>query len=208
MRVIVTAGPTRERIDDIRYITNRSSGKMGYAIAAAAVARGFECVLVSGPTNLKPPDGVEFVQVESAAEMAEAVKSRFAAAGAVIMVAAVADYRPKSVTAGKLKKSEGDMSLELERTEDILAALGKMKRAGLILAGFAAESENIEANALGKLERKNLDWIIANHIADGFGGDDNKLTLYSAAGAKKELRPAAKIELAEQIINTIFGEKK
>ena len=208
MKLIVTAGPTRERIDNIRYITNRSSGKMGYAIAAAAAKYGFECLLISGPTNLEPPAGVEFIGIESAAEMAEAVKARFPDTDAVIMVAAVADYRPKSITEGKLKKGEGDLCLELERTEDILAAIGKTKQPHQTLVGFAAESENLEANAIGKLKRKNLDWIIANHIDDGFGGDQNKVTLYAANGTKKELDPATKIELAGKIIETIFGEKQ
>ncbi len=204
MRVLVSAGPTRERIDPVRFISNRSSGKMGYALAAAAVAAGHETVLVSGPVNLAPPAGLaELVPVESAAEMAAAVKARAAACELVIMAAAVADYRPAETADRKLKKQPGELLLRLERTEDILAALGRAKPAGQCLVGFAAETENLLANAAGKLERKNLDFIVANLVADGFGSDDNRVILIGRDGSRLELGPAPKTVIARQLLAAV-----
>lgn len=200
MKCLISAGPTVERIDPVRFISNRSSGKMGYALAAAARDRGFEVVLVSGPVKLAPPEGVRCIQVESAAEMAEAVRREAADARLVIMAAAVADYRPARVLTNKMKKKEGPLFLELERTEDILASLGKVKPAGQILAGFAAETEDLLANARSKMERKNLDWIAANSVEKGFGTDTNTVTLLGRSGKSFEFGPAPKSEIADSLI--------
>ncbi len=210
MKILIFAGPTREAIDPVRFITNHSSGKMGYALAQAAVKRGWQVVLVSGPVNLPHPEGLaEFVQVVSAAEMADAVKSRFPAMDGAILCAAVADYRPVTVSNKKIKKSDDDLILHLERTEDILKTLGTMKNAQQILIGFAAETDDLEANALAKLKKKNLDWIAANKVGvpgRGFQADTNAITLYNAAGEKIELPLTDKASLAEEMLNRIFPE--
>ena len=163
MRIVISAGPTREAIDPVRFITNRSTGKMGYAIAEAALERNLQVTLVSGPVNLEPPAGVEFIPIESAADMAQAMKKASENADMIVMAAAVADYRPKQYSTSKVKKSDGDMCIELERTEDILLTLGKNKKPGQILVGFAAETDDLLKNAQGKLERKNLDYIHILH---------------------------------------------
>lgn len=204
MKLLITAGPTREALDPMRYISNRSSGKMGYALAEAAVKAGHETVLVSGPCSLTPPDGLKkLVNVISAADMAEAVKAEFPAADAAIMCAAVADYRPKKVSASKIKKNDETFVLELERTEDILASLGKMKQSGQMLIGFAAETDDMEENALGKLKRKNLDWIAANRLdlpGQGAESNTNTVVLYSVNGDKIVVPLASKREIAEAIL--------
>lgn len=208
--LLITAGPTREALDPVRFITNRSSGKMGYALAAAAVEKGFSVILVSGPvdSSVIPPEGLtEFVPVISAAEMAEAVKTRFPAMDAAILCAAVADYRPKVVEANKIKKKEGELILELERTEDILFSLGKMKTGQQKLIGFAAETENLAENALGKLKKKNLDWIAANQVGlpgQGFQSDRNEITLYGVNGEVIPLPLTEKKLLAKQMLDAIF----
>lgn len=210
MKILISAGPTREAIDPVRFITNHSSGKMGYALALAAVKRGWQVVLVSGPVDLPRPEGLaEFVQVVSAAEMADAVKSRFPAMDGAILCAAVADYRPVTVSNKKIKKSDDDLILHLERTEDILKTLGTMKNAQQILIGFAAETDDLEANALAKLKKKNLDWIAANKVGvpgRGFQADTNAITLYNATGEKIELPLTDKESLAEEMLNRIFPE--
>lgn len=209
-KLLITAGPTREALDPVRFITNRSSGKMGYALAAAAVAKGFSVILVSGPvdSSVVPPEGLaEFVPVVSAAEMAEAVKSRFPAMDGAILCAAVADYRPKTVAANKIKKQDGEFVLELERTEDILFSLGQMKSASQKLIGFAAETENLAENALGKLKKKNLDWIAANQVGlpgQGFQSDNNEITLYGVHGETIPLPLTDKKRLAQQMLEVIF----
>ena len=211
MKCLISAGPTVERIDPVRFISNRSTGEMGYALAAAARDAGFEVVLVSGPTRLEPPAGVAFVPVESAAEMAEAVRREAADCQLVIMAAAVADYRPAHPLERKMKKSSGPLLLELERTEDILASLGRVKPAGQTLVGFAAETDDLLTNALGKMERKNLDWIAANSVAAGFGTDTNTITLLGRNGEKIELANAPKSEIAADLIAIVTGnpsEKK
>ena len=205
MKILVTAGPTREKIDPVRFISNRSSGKMGYALAGAARGLGHDVVLVSGPVALTAPGGVEIVKVESAAEMAAAVKSAAPDCRAVIMAAAVADYRPAHAADHKLKKRPGELFIELERTEDILLSLGQMKRPGQILVGFAAETGELLANAAGKLERKNLDWIVANTVADGFGTDTDKVTLLGRGGERIDLPRAAKAEVARRILDIVLG---
>lgn len=208
MKVLITAGPTREKIDAVRFLTNRSTGKMGYALAEAARDAGHEVTLVSGPVTLPAPGGVAFVPVESAAEMAEAVRERAPQMELVIMCAAVADYRPKRVFAGKLKKLEGDLVLELERTEDILASLGKGKPAGQTLVGFAAETCDLLANAVEKLEKKNLDWICANDVSRpdiGFGSDENRVVLLGRDGRRHEFGPASKRAVAEAVLRVVTG---
>lgn len=205
MKILITAGPTREYIDPVRFITNRSSGKMGYALARAAHRRGFETVLVTGPVNLEAPAGVEVVRIESAAEMAAAVAELAPSCDAVVMAAAVADYRPVEVSEHKLKKQPGDLTLRLERTEDVLASLGAMKKAGQTLVGFAAETDDLVENASDKLRRKNLDWIVANKVSDGFGADTNKVILLGRGGEVVELPLAPKTEVAERVLEKIFG---
>ena len=208
MKILVTAGPTREIIDPVRYITNRSSGKMGYALAEALVQAGHRVVLVSGPVSISAPQGLDrLIRVESAAQMAEAVKNVFPECGGAVMCAAVADYRPAEPAAGKIHKSEGDLILRLERTEDILLSLGRMKKEGQILVGFAAETEDLRERALGKMERKNLDWIIANRVGlpdRGFQSDDNAATAYARTGRVEEFPLMPKRLLAEKLAKLIF----
>ncbi len=205
MHILITAGPTREKIDPVRFISNRSTGKMGYAIARCGIALGHKVTLISGPTALTPPDGVEFVPVESAAEMADAVHRLAPNADMLIMSAAVADYRPAHPVDSKMKKQSGPLFLELERTEDILAAVGKNKRSDQLLVGFAAETEDLEAHALDKLKRKNLNWIVANYVADGFGNDTNKVILFNSKGEQFPIRRSAKDDVAKQIFEIIFA---
>jgi len=205
MRVLVSAGPTREYIDPVRFITNRSSGKMGYAVAQAALERGCEVVLVTGPVAITPPAGARVIRVESAAQMAEAVKREAAECDMVVMAAAVADYRPARIAAHKLKKQSGGMTLELERTEDILAALGAAKKPGQVLVGFAAETDDLLENAAAKLRRKNLDWIAANKVCDGFGADTDLVTLLGRNGEVVELPLAPKPEVAKRMLDVILG---
>jgi len=203
MKILVTAGPTRERLDPVRFISNRSSGKMGYAIACAARDAGHEVTLVSGPVSLPAPEGVSLVRVESAADMARAVFDAFPRQDLVIMAAAVADYRPVEISEKKIKKQPGDFVLRLERTMDILAELGKRKCPGQILAGFAAESENLLENARKKLAEKNLDWIAANTVSDGFGTDTNTVTLLGRNGEALVIGPDSKARVAAKIVEII-----
>lgn len=171
MKLVVTAGPTREPIDPVRFLSNRSSGRMGYALAAAAGARGHQVVLVSGPTCLEPPAGARFIAVETALDMRDAVHGSLAGADAVIMCAAVADYRPASYSPGKLKKSDAVLAaIPLVENPDILADLGHARR-DYLLVGFAAESGDLEANARAKLQTKQCDLIVANSV----GGEDSVL---------------------------------
>ncbi len=204
LRFLITAGPTREHFDPVRYISNRSSGKMGYALAAAARAVSDQVVLVSGPTGLTPPAGVELVPVTTAQEMAEAVWSRFAASDVVIMCAAVCDWRPKQVSATKLKKERatGTMTVELERTPDILAELGR-RRKGQVLVGFAAETDDLEANAREKLQRKQLDLIVANDVR-AFEADHSAVTLLRRDGGRDALPMLPKSEVAVAIVEQVM----
>lgn len=207
-KVVVTAGPTLERIDPVRYISNFSSGKMGYAMAQAAVELGAETILISGPVTLDPPRGLELVRVESASEMLEAVLGHYTNANYVIKAAAVADYRPKMVHSQKMKKKEGAASLELERTTDILKTLGERKTTQQLI-GFAAETTDALTYGKGKLESKNLDWIIVNDVTDpsgGFGSDVNVVTLISRAGVELPFPAMEKKELAKQLLTTIVRE--
>lgn len=200
-RVLITAGPTREALDPVRYLTNHSTGKMGYAIAAEAAAMGAETKLVSGPVALPVPSGVERVSVESAQEMLEAVMTDLAY-DLVIMTAAVADYRPKTQQTQKIKKLEGDLSLELTRNPDILFEFGKVKTTQ-VLIGFAAETERVLEHAAEKLRKKNLDMIVANDVTlqdAGFGSDTNVVTLIYADGEMTPLAKMDKSQVAREIL--------
>jgi phosphopantothenoylcysteine decarboxylase/phosphopantothenate--cysteine ligase len=204
-KILVTAGPTREDIDPVRFLSNRSSGKMGYAVAAEAVARGGEVHLVSGPTNLEPPEGCKVKRVRSAAEMAEAVLQVFQSVDIVVMAAAVGDFAPIEIQSQKVKKVDALWRLELERTVDILQELGRRKE-HQFLAGFAAESENLLENARGKLRDKSLDLIVANDISgteSGFGVDRNEVVLIDAEGNQTEVPLADKKEVAQRIWDLI-----
>jgi len=203
MKILVTAGPTRERLDPVRYISNRSTGKMGYAVACAARDAGHEVTLVSGPVALPAPEGVTLVRVESAAEMASCVFDAFPRQDLVVMAAAVADYRPVEISEHKIKKQKGDLLLRLERTADILAELGARKRPDQILVGFAAESENLLENARKKLASKQLDWIAANSVADGFATDTNKIVLLGRDGSETVIGPDTKIRVAARLVEKI-----
>ncbi|MBR2364723.1 MAG: phosphopantothenoylcysteine decarboxylase [Lentisphaeria bacterium] len=208
MKILVNAGPTREKIDPVRFISNHSSGKMGYAIAEAAILMGYEVTLVSGPVSISAPENLhKFISIESAAEMAEAMKKEFFNADLTILCAAVADYRPARPEKQKMKKKEGNLFLELERTEDIALSLGSRKKAGQLLAGFAAETNDLEANALTKMRKKNFDFIAANAVGipgRGFGAEENAITLYKADGTKKELTLKSKKELAKELLEELL----
>lgn len=204
-KVLVTAGGTREPIDPVRYIGNRSSGKMGYALAEAAVKRGAQVVLVSGPVSLTPPVGVQFIPVETAQEMRAAVLAEFADSDIVIKAAAVADYRVACQASQKIKKTGDTLSLVLEKNPDILAELGRIKTQQ-ILVGFAAETENLIAHAAEKLQRKNADLIVANDVTlqgAGFNADTNIVKLLYKDGNVEELPQMAKKELADVIFDKI-----
>lgn len=201
-KVIVTAGPTREKIDPVRYITNHSSGKMGYAIAEEAFQAGAEVILISGPVSIQPPAGVRLVNVESAKDMYEAVMREYDYTDIVIKTAAVADYRPKISYDQKIKKQPGSQTLELERTNDILLELGKRKK-NQILIGFAAETNNVAEYAQSKLVKKNVDMIVANNVTAagaGFGTDTNIVTLFKQDGSSIELPLMSKKEVAIKIL--------
>lgn len=203
-RVLITAGPTRERIDPVRFISNRSSGKMGYAVAQAARERGAEVVLVSGPVNLPAPPGIRRVCVESAQQMHDAVMAEFAGTDIFIGTAAVADYRPAAPCDCKIKKTSDTLELRMERTIDILAAVAQRADRPFTV-GFAAETNDVEKHALGKLERKQLDLIAANEVGDAkcFEQDDNAITLLWPGGGRLELGAGAKTELARRLLDVI-----
>lgn len=202
MKFLLTAGPTREPLDPVRFLSNRSSGKMGYALAEAAQRAGHEVVLISGPTALARPTGVRFIQVETAQEMMEAVKGSISDTHCAIFAAAVADYRPAKIADQKIKKSADSMHLVLERTPDILGSMRALGYRG-VLVGFAAETENVLENARGKLERKGCDLIVANDVSQrgiGFDADDNAVTLVYAGGREDSIRKMSKRDLAEKLI--------
>ena len=212
VNIVISAGPTREKIDDVRYLTNHSSGKMGYALAEVAAARGAVVTLVSGPTNLKTPSGVRRVDVESAADMFKAVMAEHGRADVYIMSAAVADFTPVQQSAGKIKKTDidGNLNLEFTRTQDILAALGEHKRTKQLVIGFALEAKDALANAQSKLERKNADMIVLNELnksQSGFGGDDNTITLIRKDKAPLSFPPASKVDCAGVILDAV-GEMR
>ena len=206
MHVLVTAGPTMEAIDPVRFISNHSTGKMGYAIARICRQRGAEVTLVTGRTNLPSPAGIDIVDIKSAQDMFEAVTSRSKEQDLIIKAAAVADYRPAVVAEEKVKKADGDMSIALERTQDILAYLGEHKQPGQVLCGFAMETENMVEHALGKLKKKNLDLIVANNVkveGAGFGTDTNVVTLITDEEIR-ELALMKKEEVAQQLVDELL----
>lgn len=210
MRFVITAGPTREALDPVRFLTNHSSGKMGYALARQAAHRGADVVLISGPVQLEVPNGVTCIPVVTAQQMFEVVQEQYADADVIIKAAAVADYRPKTIATQKIKKTDEDFVLPLERNVDILAWLGKHKTKQ-ILVGFAAETNDIEQNAIGKLQRKNLDFIAANDVSashSGFGKDTNQVTLYGADGSVIAFPILSKEETADRILDQIKIERK
>lgn len=210
LRVLVTAGPTIEPIDPVRFLSNHSTGKMGYAIARICRMRGAEVTLVSGRTNLTAPVGVDVVSVRSAQEMFDAVISRSKEQDMIIKAAAVADYRPAVVADNKVKKGDGELNIALERTQDILAWLGKHKGTHQVLCGFAMETEQMVEHAKEKLERKNLDLIAANNVkvkGAGFGTDTNVVTLISAQGTQ-ELELMSKEEVAVRLTDELLKIKK
>ncbi|MFF2093602.1 bifunctional phosphopantothenoylcysteine decarboxylase/phosphopantothenate--cysteine ligase CoaBC [Paenibacillus sp. NPDC058174] len=201
-RVLVTAGGTVERLDPVRYLTNDSSGKMGFAIAEAAKAMGAQVTLIAGRTSAQPPAGVELIRVESAQQMLEAVTERYDTADIVVKAAAVADYRPVKQHGQKLKKNGESLTLELERTTDILQTLGE-KKTGQLLIGFAAETEDVERYAMDKLTRKNCDLIVANDVraeGAGFNGDTNIVQLYGPEGLIEAMPMLSKREVAQRLL--------
>ncbi len=204
-KILVTAGPTREALDPVRYLTNRSSGKMGYAIAKAAARRGAEVTLVSGPTDLVPPRFCEMIPVTSAAEMFEAVTSRAGEMDIIIKAAAVADYTPAQVADDKIKKNDGDLSIPLVRTRDILGWLGEHRKPGQFLCGFSMETRDMLENSRKKLQKKHLDMIAANNVkvpGAGFAGDTNVITLITP-DSEEELPLLSKDEAAHRLLTAI-----
>ena len=205
-KVLVTAGPTQEAIDPVRYITNHSTGKMGYAIARQAMLRGAEVTLVTGPVSIDPPMFVNVVPVTSAADMFEAVTSRAAEQDIIVKAAAVADYTPVQVASEKIKKKDGDNAIALTRTKDILGWLGENRKPGQFLCGFSMETENMLDNSRAKLAKKNVDMIVANNLkvqGAGFGGDTNVVTLITPEDTV-ELPLQSKEEVAGQLLDTIL----
>ncbi|HEX7786075.1 MAG TPA: bifunctional phosphopantothenoylcysteine decarboxylase/phosphopantothenate--cysteine ligase CoaBC, partial [Methylomirabilota bacterium] len=207
-RVLITAGPTREPIDPVRYISNRSSGKMGHAVAIAALRRGAEVVLVSGPTPLTPPAGATYVAVQTAEDMREAVLQHLGRATIVIKAAAVADYRVKRPSATKLKsRKDEDLTLELTPNPDILRELASRK-GGAFLVGFAAETNDVRANAAAKLQAKGVDLLVANDVSVkgiGFDAEDNQVTLLDRWGGVSDLSRMSKLEVADAILDRVLG---
>jgi phosphopantothenoylcysteine decarboxylase / phosphopantothenate---cysteine ligase len=205
-RVLVSAGPTQEPLDPVRFLSNRSSGKMGYAIAEAVRARGGEVVLVTGPSALMPPSGVTTVHVNTASEMADALSQHFSSCTVLIMAAAVADFRPRSTASGKLKKQgKSEIELALEATPDILSMLSA-RRTSQVVVGFAAETEQMLSHAKDKLRGKGLDLIVANDVTQaggGFGSDDNAAVILSATGEQRVFGLMPKRQLADEILNAV-----
>ncbi len=211
--VLVTAGPTREEIDPVRFISNRSSGKMGYAVAEAARRRGARTLLVSGPTALQPPNGVETIPVTTVAEMRAAVLERLPEATIVVKAAAPADYRPRKRASQKIRKGTDELSLSLEPTEDILAEIARDKKSqngNRILVGFAAETENVVASARSKLEKKYLDFVVANDVSQngiGFDSDYNAVTIVGHNGLERKLERMTKLEVANEILDEVVKHR-
>lgn len=204
-KLVVTAGPTREKIDPVRFFSNRSSGKMGFALAEEAAKLGAEVTLISGPVSLEAPQGVNLISIESAEDMYNEVLNAFDTADIVIKSAAVADYKPKITSDTKMKKQDGDLSIEFERTKDILKTLGEKKDSQLLI-GFAAETNNVEQYAAEKLRKKNADMIVANNITvegAGFAGDTNIVTVFRKDGTQRELPLLTKADTAKEILYEI-----
>lgn len=208
LKILVTAGPTVEDIDPIRFLSNRSSGKMGYAVAEAAQRRGAEVHLVSGPTNLQVPRGVQLVQVRSAAQMKEAVLNLYPDMDIVVKAAAVADYRPVKIADQKLKKKKEEVGLHLVPTDDILEMLGARKK-GQILVGFAAETEHLLESARQKMEKKNLDFLVANDVSSGvFGSDTSTVHILRPSGQPEILEGRTKQAIADRILDLAVGSRQ
>jgi phosphopantothenoylcysteine decarboxylase / phosphopantothenate---cysteine ligase len=209
--VLVTAGPTEEPIDAVRYLSNRSSGKMGYAVAEAARRRGADVILISGPTHLEPPSGVTLLRVRTAREMADAVFHHLAEAKIVIMTAAVADFRPSTVEPGKIKRNAGALTFYLEPTDDILGEVSSRRRPGQLVVGFAAETDHLLENARAKVMAKNLDLIVANDVTQegaGFDVDTNIVTLVFPDGQVLPLERMTKLEVAGRILDEVAALRK
>ena len=209
-KVVITAGPTREMVDPVRFFSNRSTGKMGYALAEAAVSLGADVVLISGPSVLPIPAGVEFVSVTTAEEMYHRVHDLFPSADIVVKSAAVADYRPKEIFEDKLKKKDGNLVIEFERTKDILMSLGERKTHQYLI-GFAAETTNVEAYAKAKLVKKRADMIVANNVKEtgsGFGTETNKVSIVTSGGDARELPLLSKFEVAKEIYKEAIRHMK
>jgi phosphopantothenoylcysteine decarboxylase/phosphopantothenate--cysteine ligase len=205
-KLLITAGPNREPLDPVRYLSNRSSGKMGYALARAAIRRGAEVALISGPTELEPPAGARLTSITTAAEMRHAVLEEFSGCTALIMAAAVSDYRPVDFARKKIKRGEGPIELRLEPNPDILKEISARKN-GKMLVGFAAETGELVTNAAKKLKDKNLDMIVANNVSEagaGFDVDTNVATILDRAGTVRSLPLMSKDELAEQILDHLL----
>lgn len=200
MRFLVTAGPTREPIDPVRYISNRSSGKMGYAIAEAALEAGHEVILISGPVNVRPPRGAKLVSVSTSDEMFDAVHRHADTRDVCILCAAVADYKPAKVSPIKIKKHDGNLSLEFVPTRDILDSLGHRQHRHFLLVGFAAETNDVEQNALQKLRVKNCDIIVANDAHLAMESDENELMILFRNGEIKKISRASKKILARELV--------
>jgi len=209
MRYLVTAGPTREPIDPVRFLSNRSSGKMGYAIARAAIAAGHEVALITGPVALRAPRGAEVVRVTTAREMFDAVHARIEGIDVAVLAAAVADFTPAHVARAKIKKEDASLTLELKRTRDILASISRAPRTYLV-AAFAAETDDLERNARAKVARKKCDVICANQVGNdaGFDRDDNALELFFANGESLSLPHESKRKLASRLIRILDQLKK
>ncbi|NCG26094.1 MAG: phosphopantothenoylcysteine decarboxylase [Verrucomicrobiales bacterium] len=205
MRILITAGPTREPIDPVRFLSNRSTGKMGYAIATAAELRGHEVLLVSGPVNVPNPGGCHIISVETASQMYDEVMEHSKECDAAVMVAAVADYTPIETSPQKLKKS-GDKDIKLKRTKDILGSMRQIFAFEGLLVGFAADTEELRENALSKMKRKGCDFIVANDVSRkdiGFESDHNEVIIFQSDGSKDHIKKCSKQEIAEKILDKI-----
>ncbi|MGK0187820.1 MAG: phosphopantothenoylcysteine decarboxylase/phosphopantothenate--cysteine ligase [Verrucomicrobiales bacterium] len=211
MKILITAGPTREAIDPVRYLSNRSSGKMGYAIASEAVRAGHEVTLITGPVSLLPPDNLKVVEIESAQQLFEAVEENIAAVDVAIMTAAVADYRPIHVADEKIKKTDCSMTLELECTPDTLGSARSVFEFSGLLVGFAAETTNVAINARAKLDRKGCDMIVANDVSQpgiGFDSDHNAVTIFFSDEGSTVIPKASKQAIANELVRIIAEEWK
>jgi phosphopantothenoylcysteine decarboxylase/phosphopantothenate--cysteine ligase len=199
VKFVVTAGPTREPIDPVRYLSNRSSGKMGYAIAEAALESGHDVLLISGPVNLNPPPGAKVISILTSDEMHDAVRDHLLDCDVLVMCAAVADYKPANVSAQKIKKRQAPLSLELIPTRDILASVAKPDRQ-FLLVGFAAETNNLKEYAQKKLREKNCDLIVANNVLTGIDSDENEVTIFSRTGEQHKISRAPKKSIARELV--------
>jgi phosphopantothenoylcysteine decarboxylase/phosphopantothenate--cysteine ligase len=206
VRFLVTAGPTREPIDPVRFISNRSSGKMGYAIAAAAVEAGHKVVIISGPVDVDPPASAELIPVSTSAEMFRAVHQQVEQCDVLVMCAAVADYRPARVSRRKIKKRNADLLLELIPTKDVLRSLPKKKRRYLVV-GFAAETDNLAANAKKKLREKHCDIVVANDARIAMESDENEVEIFFRSGQKRKISRASKKMIARELVK-IFADAR